>query len=521
MIERVPLSLLYPEARLAIDYSAGALRATSFFTHAPHDIDAAARARGSRPYPRESICDALTSYNRGLGASEATMRNIQRLRDRSTLCVIGGQQAGFLGGPIFTAYKILTTIRLTRTLAERLGRPMIPCFWLATEDHDFTEINHAAVLKSDGEVGSIRFEWEGRGRPIADLPVTPQVRAAVRAYLDAVAGNAFHDPIARAIAPHDDEDYCGWHARLWSERFADDGLVLVEPSLLRAPGRELLRALFERRKEVGAALDGAAARLRGAGYVPVLDPMRAGLFTFDETGRRVRTADRPIRPADITGQPERFSPDAALRPLLADTVLPIAASVLGPGELAYHALLRPLYELFDMPQPVYVPREGYTIVSDSEARLLAEMGLTPHEMLAPQFNPGEALDRLLPPSLARRFDRAGEGLDGELAALRQDLAAIDPGLESARLAAESHAMGAIERLRARTARALAARHGVSAGDLQRVRNALLPRGRPQERVFPIPHFESRQGPAFLRDLQRAGGTEPGEHGIITPEGFDD
>lgn len=517
MIERVPLSLLYPQARLALDYVAADPAVASLFSHAPHGFAAAAKARGEIDYPREAICEALAAYNRRLGASAEAIRNIERLRDRSALCVVSGQQAGFLGGPVFTAYKILTTIRLARDLTDRLARPIVPCFWLATEDHDFTEINHIHVLKADGEVGRVAFDWDGRGRPIADLPVTDAVRTATAATLAALAGGPFRDLVARAIVPHDGEDYCTWHARLWSERFAASGIVLIEPPLLRAPGRDLLRTLFEHRAGICADLEAVAGRLRDAGYEPALDPERAGLYTFDEAGHRVRVAGRSVRPSDIAAQPERFSPDAGLRPLLADAVLPIVASVLGPGEIAYHAMLRPLYDRFELPQPVVVPREGYTLVARAEADLLARLSSSAREMLAERFDPGEMLGRLLPASLARGFASAQGAFEKELAALHEALSAIDPGLEAARQAAVGGAAGAIERLKARTVRALAARQGISAGGLQRVRNALLPRGRPQERVFPLIHFVNRYGSGFLPALLAAGGVAPGFHGIIVPE----
>jgi len=521
MIERVPLSLLYPQARLALDYVARANRTAGLFMHGPDDLAAAARARGAITYPRADVCEALLAYNRRLGASARAIRNTEALRDGSSLCVVGGQQAGFLGGPVFTAYKILTIVRLARDLEACLERRVVPCFWLATEDHDFTEINHVHVLKDDGEVGRVRFDWDGRGRPIADLPVTEEVLAALREYLGGLSGGPAHADLAREILPRDGEDYSTWHARLWSKRFADDGLVLIEPSLLRAPGRALLRTVFEARVRIIADLEEAATRLQGLGYEPALEPSRVGLYTFDEAGRRVRVAGRPVRSSDILARPERFSPDAALRPLLADAVLPIVASVLGPGEIAYHALLRPVYDRLGLPQPAIVPREGYTIVDRVQADRLAALGLDSREMLAERFDPQEALERLLSADLAQRFDRAERTVEEGLIALRDPLSSIDPGLEAARRAAASRAAGAIARLKERAMRALAARHGVSMGDLQRVRNAFLPRGRPQERVLPLTHFLNEYGPRFLEALRAAGGVEPGAHGIMTVEATDD
>jgi uncharacterized protein YllA (UPF0747 family) len=312
LIERVAARVIYPERKLYLDYIARCGDAPSFFTH------------------------RLAAYNTRLTDSPAVLANITDLRARSTFCVISGQQVGFLGGPIYTCYKIMTTIRLAASLQERLGVRVVPLFWLANEDHDFTEINHARFLKDDGEVGTIRFEWEERGRPIADLPLSDEIRGAYTEYFDALPPGPYHADTRDLFAPKQGEDYCTWHARLFAQFFSKQGLVIVEPSLLRTSGRAFFRVALERRTGIRDRLEKTAAELREAGYSPPLAPAQAGgLYTFDATGRRVRVTDSLSHLLAVDEHPERYSPDAALRPLFADSLLPVLASVLGPGEIAY------------------------------------------------------------------------------------------------------------------------------------------------------------------------------------------
>ena len=100
----------------------------------------------TRNYSRESLADTLKTYNAHLGASAKTLKMIEELRQKETLVVITGQQAGILTGPLYTLYKAMTTIRLAKEQREKLGRSVVPVFWIASEDHDWLEIRETYIL---------------------------------------------------------------------------------------------------------------------------------------------------------------------------------------------------------------------------------------------------------------------------------------------------------------------------------------------------------------------------------------
>lgn len=128
---------------LSSDYIGRDPRALGFYSHDPLDFEGAYRARVGVPYPRVELAEALLSYNRSLGADAVALANIESLAGATTLCVVSGQQAGFLGGPAYTFYKIATAVRLAAELQRRFGTPVVPIFWLATEDHDLDEMTAA------------------------------------------------------------------------------------------------------------------------------------------------------------------------------------------------------------------------------------------------------------------------------------------------------------------------------------------------------------------------------------------
>jgi len=506
------------ENRLYLDYIAGTGPAADFFSHAPLDFGAAFETRRGYSYPRQEIARLLAEYNSGLGAGARTLANVAALGDPATFCVIAGQQAGFLGGPVYTAYKIITTIRLAAHLQETLGTRFVPVFWLATEDHDFHEINHAYFTQRDGEVGRVKFDWRQAAHPIADLPITASVTRAYSDYFEKLLPGPFHSRSQALFAPRPGEDFCAWHARIWANLFTEHGLVIVEPRTLHPLASGFFQRALEQSDEIRNRLDDVARRLRTDGYRPALTSLQAGqLYTFDATGRRVRVQEPGAHLAAATVHPERYSTGAALRPLFADAILPVVASVLGPGEIAYQAMLRPLYDLFDLPQPLLFPRKSYTVISAGQARQIARYETNVRAILTGQLDVDGTFRSLVPASERALFDQARRELAEALAPLRPYLKDIDPGLGKTWKQTLANSTRNLDKLEDRAVRARMSRSGLSKRELQALRNTLLPRGRLQERVFPLSYFVNDYGRRFVDEILSAGELADFSHHVLTLE----
>ena len=511
--------------RLYLDYISGQVAAAQFYTHAPLHFGAALEGRRGHAYPRQEIVSCLGQYNARLGAHARALQNIDALADPATFCVVAGQQAGFLGGPAYTAYKIVTAIRLASHLQGRLPGYFVPVFWLASEDHDFQEINHAYLIQGDGEVGQVKFDWEQEGNPISDLPIGDDVRRAYDAYFENLVPGPYLAPTRDLFAFQAGEDFTTWQARTWAQIFSGWGLVIVEPKLLSAPARSLLQFALQHQDAISHLMRDTARCLSAAGYTPALDAEQAGrLFTFDPAGRRVRL-EFAVPPefvvSDLAAHPERYSTDAALRPLLADAMLPTVVSVLGPGEVAYQAMLKPMYDLFDLPQPLLFPRKSYTVVSGAEADALRRYRLPEagaEQILAGQLDVDAAFQSLVPASEQGLFAQAARQIEDALAPLRTYLESIDPSLERTWSQTVYNALRSLERLQERAAKARMSQLGFSKQELRSLQNALLPRGRLQERVFPLPHFLNRHGLDFIDMLLEAGALDDFAHHLLTVEG---
>lgn len=508
--------------RLYMDYISGHESALQFYSHGPLELAEAFAQRRGFAYPRKDLATLIARYNRGIGAGERAIAAAESLGDPDTYCVIGGQQATMLTGPVMTTYKIATVIRLAANFERSLNVPVVPMFWLASEDHDFDEVNHLYYMKDDGEPGRVRFPWPEAGRPIADLPLTQEALSAYEEYFDRLPPGPQCEPTRTDFAPGAAADYSAWQAAILARTFARQGLVVVEPRVLRPLCGDFFAQALRREADVRTELRATAERLRSAGYEPSLDAETYGrLYTADGGGKRVRVENAGDHVDLAKAHPERYSTDAALRPVLADSLLPVLADVLGAGEIAYQGMLRPLYDLFGVPQPVLFPRKHYTVLSSDESDSLARYGVGVTEIVSERLDADAVFTRLAPESERDLFATASAGVAAALAPLRPYAGEVDPGLERTWEGTRAAATTAVTKLKARVFRARLSQLGYSRHELQTLRNLILPRGRLQERVLPLPHFLCKHGPSFLEALWHAGPLDHFAHHVLTLEDEND
>ncbi|MFQ5694425.1 MAG: bacillithiol biosynthesis BshC, partial [Terriglobia bacterium] len=150
------------------DYLHDFARVKRFFAHDPFDPGSFAAARTAQIDFAlcRAVADVLAAQNDRLGAGPATLENIQRLREARVRAVVTGQQVGLFGGPAYSVYKALTAIALAERLSAQ-GMPAVPVFWLASEDHDFAEVNHCLLLDDQQQFVALRHLTP----PRADAPV--------------------------------------------------------------------------------------------------------------------------------------------------------------------------------------------------------------------------------------------------------------------------------------------------------------------------------------------------------------
>ncbi len=499
MLERLSADKIYPDRPFLRDFLTRQGKAPRFLENASRGTSRVP-GRAARITRDDALLAALRRSNLAFGAGDATLANVDALSSPTTMCIQTGQQPGILGGPLFTAYKILTAIHTARDWADRLGVPVVPIYWLASQDHDLSEVNSLHWLNNDGTVASAAFRGSEEGRRLDALPLSNDVLRLSSQYFRGIADRgAHHDPdsISRLFASVDSDTFCSWHARIQLRLYGDYGLVIVDPCALPPPV-PFYRTALEEAKEIRHRVLEQCRNLEQAGYpAPFTSAQAGGLFVQDPSDRRVRITDPGQAYPGLATHPSGFSPDAALRPLLADWLFPTAIHVLGPGEIAYHSALRTLYPVFGLDQPPALFRLSLSVLAQEDRSLIRDMGIPIEAAVSQGIRIQDAGWHLAPGSLRTAWERHRNSIDASLEALSEEAREIDPGLERSVGTTRGSVAHALERLESRMLRAVLARHGVPPVSLSRLTSLLRPKDRPQERMLALPELLVRHGPALI------------------------
>jgi len=480
---------------------------SEFFDLPAGDVDSALRV--PRPGDRLALAAAMREHARRLGAPEAVHRNLDRLEHPESRVVVAGQQTGLLLGPAYTLSKAITAVRLAHRL-DREERPVIPVFWLASQDHDTAEVDHAHLLDGEERLHHLSVSLPADA-PAGRVPLTQGMLRSVEDGLDGLRPRPpFLDEVVTLLreAAGAATTYADWFAGLLYRLLGDQGLALFDPMTESAAA--LLRPVLERelaRPEASVAeVNAAARRLRRLGVDPQLGRGANATNLFLEVpgggvprrvllrheGRHFRIEGRVLSTEEVRARldddPAALTPAAGLRPVVQDAVLPTAAVVLGPGELRYFAQLRGVYAAHGVPMPLVWPRATATVVEPPVARILDKYGL---DVAAFQAAPDGCLERVLldRSGYGERFRSTGEELERLMDRLFDQVEGIDPTLQGAVDRGRGYLETTLRRLRGKAAEALARQDDITRAQFARLRSHLLPLGQPAERVFsPFTHI---------------------------------
>ena len=537
-------------------YTGGDEAALQFYRWNPWsatDRAEAARVAAESAGHRDAVADVLAEQNAAWGASPEVLDLVDALRDERSVAVVTGQQLGLFAGPLYTVYKARTAVRLANRLADETGRPAVPVFWLADEDHDFAEIRRAAFADGpDVRFVTYRPDAGGVARPDRDnaVPVGRIVlgEAEVADALDALDA-------ALPAGPHRDEAvrlareaYVAGRtmrdafARLLRALVPDVVLMSADDARLKRLAAPVIRTELETWSRTYADLEARSGALEAAGFHAQVAPSPVNLFWMEDAGppdagggagRRLALdpAGSPSGGADVfevraTGEtlrlealldaaPGRFSPNVVLRPLVQDVLLPTAAYVAGPGEAAYFAQLGPVYERFGVPMPVIEPRLSLTVVEPGVAKVLDRYDLD----LSDLSGDLAALWRRL--ALAESdhdldavFAEARRTVGSALDRLDGVAATVDASLGGAAGAARAAVRKALDRLETKTVRVEKRHHQTVRERLERAQAALWPGGALQERALGPLGLVARHGVGALTDIAEAAPLDASAHHVV-------
>jgi bacillithiol synthase len=536
---RIPVDLRrFPWVkRLAADYAYDFGSIASFYSGDPaaHASWGRAIAR-TRDHvrPRAEIAAIVSAQQRKREAPRAAVEAAARLSDPRTVAVVTGQQAGLFGGPLYTLLKALTALKLAELVARDHDVPIVAVFWVDAEDHDWDEVRGCTVFDADLEPHAIALppRTGSEAAPAGAVRLDEAVAVALTE-LDRVLPQtdfkpALLDRLRHAYAPGvtmADAFGC------WLEHvLGDRGLIVVNAGDPAA--KPLVASLFAREVTTAGQTSrlarSAGADLAARGYhsqVQVQDDALA-VFHLDGARRAIRQQDGAFLVGDeryvrdrlveaATQQPDTFSPNVLLRPVVQDSLFPTVAYVAGPSELAYLGQLRTVYEHFGVPMPLMYPRATATLVDSAALRFLTKYRV-PLEALQPQDEAAlnELLKAQMPSEIEESFAQATAAMNTAMSQVIAALPQVDPTLEGAGRSTLSRMQHDLETLHGKLVQAAKRRNETLRRQFLRARALTFPNGHPQERVIGFVSFLNQYGPALIERLDEEIPLDIGRHWIV-------
>jgi bacillithiol synthase len=478
-----------------------------FYAHNPHDGRSYAAAAQLLAYPD----DRRAALVAALRASNGETASLDLLARPGTVAVVTGQQVGLFSGPAYTIYKALTAVRLASRLTEQ-GIPAVPIFWLATEDHDVAEVNHAFVFGPDQRPIQLSVSANGGSeRPVGGIPIAAPPVDRLREIL---AGFPYGEEVAEMVrAAYPSGVTLGRAFRALLERLlAGRGLLFVDPmdESVRRLAAPLLRQVIQQDDGLHEKLMERGKELEAEGYHAQVhvEPKTSLVFLLD--GQRRATLrrqngeyaakDRKYSAQELMDRPEQLSPNALLRPVVQDFVLPTVAYVGGPAELAYMAQSQVLYRELLGRMPVMVSRGGFTLLDARTAKLVARYGLPIPSFFHGEDSVRDAIARkLVPPALTEEFADIRQAVSHSVGRLREDLAGFDATLAAAVDKSSAKILYQLSKIERKTARETLKRNERAGTDASTMSGLIFPDKHLQERYYSILPFLARHGVSDLMD----------------------
>jgi uncharacterized protein YllA (UPF0747 family) len=435
----------------------------------------------------------------------AAASRLARVVNGQGLVVTTGQQPGLFGGPLMTLVKAITARALADALETTLGVPVAPLFWAATDDADFHEAAAVSVAL-DGGARELRLEARApAGTPMARIPIDHDIDHHVALFREACGSAAHASYMEDTLRAYHDgatigDSYVGVLRRILEP--LEMGVLDVSHATVAEAAAPLLR----RAANNGDALSGVVRRrndeISDAGFTPQVEEVPGLSLVFlnrDGSKRRL-----PLLEAAAIRElpPDQFlSATVLLRPVLERALLPTAAYVGGPGEIAYFAQVSAVSDALGVPTPLVVPRWSTTIVEPRVQRTLSRYRISVENFADPHGVETEVARERLSPELASALAGLRSNVDTGVSTL----GAASDGLLTSEIIdglrrSLDHRLARVER---RTLAAVKRRETEVMRELATARGSLYPHGTRQERKLAFIPFLARYGPALIEQMQAA------------------
>ena len=541
-IETLSFEGIPDQSKLFIDFQNGSEYIRKFYpSRTANPEEFSRQVLDKYEIDRDVLCDNLAAEHMDLGASEKTLKNIEKLRETDCVTVIAGQQAGLFSGSMYTVYKALSAIKLADELTMQ-GIKAVPVFWIASEDHDFEEVNKTYVLNERSDLVKISNKQNHveEHTPVGYIKLGKNIKKTIDEYLDYLPNSQFTENVKSLLKDtyRENETYSSAFAKLVLKLFGECGLILVCPmnkglSQLCVPvfaeaierHQEITDGLLKRNKDLSVKKYHSQVFV-GEDFFPFFyldkDNKRKAL-RFDSKNNTIRFLhseerfgkDEFLRVARES--PHQLSPNALMRPVAQDFLFPTICYYGGSSEIAYFAQNEVIYKALNRPVTHFRHRASFTVVDPKSNRTLKRYGLEfkdvfrgREELLA------RVIEKFISGKTAKRFTEAEDSINAHLDQLDRELINSDPTLSNNLAKRRRKILWHIDTLRKKFHKAETFRNETLHRRIEYIIAALYPRSGLQERTVNIVYFYNLFGPNLIEWLYKSIDPNETEHRILFP-----
>ncbi len=394
---------------LILDYLEEKEQLKTFYNHFPRIEEFEAQIKKKQKSfsssHREALVKVLKNQYKNLEVSQATLTNIESLKNPNTYTVTTGHQLNLFTGPLYFLYKIVSAINLAKLLSEKYPEDnFVPVYWMATEDHDFQEI---AFFNLNGK----KFKWNNTqpeaGKDAVGNLKTDGLEEVFKLFSAEIGGGENAEELkslfCKAYLKH--ENLTDATRFLANELFKNYGLVIID-----AEAKELKKEFipFLKRELLEnvsyKTTESTAKKLLELGYGAQVNPREINLFYLKD-GLRERIIEKDSQfyvhttqiswtkeelVTELEEYPERFSPNVMMRPLYQEVILPNLCYIGGGGELAYWLELKAMFDEVKVPFPILLLRNSALIETEKQHQKIQKLNISQEELF---LKPYELINR--------------------------------------------------------------------------------------------------------------------------------
>jgi len=465
------------------------------------------------PYRELLVSELQKQYGSLLEQAPEVDAHIKLLEDKKTFTVTTGHQLNIFTGPLYFIFKIVTAIRLAKDLQEAYpDYAFVPVYWMATEDHDFAEINNTRVFGK-------RIVWDTPAVSATGRMSTGDIADTVKQYCATFGLSANADKLKTIV----EEAYL--HGRsladatryMVNELFKGYGLVVIDadtPTFKNVFAPIIEQDIFQ--ENSFKAIEKTSQELQERGFSTQVHAREINFFYLTDEFREriVRHPDGRFEVlhqnlyfteaemrVEIQQHPERFSPNVVVRPLYEELILPNLAYIGGGAEIVYWLQLKASFDYYQVPFPILIPRNSAMITDDTIAGKIFRLDLTFKSI----FKQADALkSEYVRRHTKHRLNLRDEWMEFNAIFAKMKLRAhkIDPSLGASTEAVKARLKKAINNLEKKLLKADKHNHEDALIQIERIKDKLFPGGGLQERTENFASLYLKHGDDLISDLEK-------------------